>query len=119
MIDAADDRPLDRVKSSTIEGLVALVVIPGTIVTPAMRRELSPKAIRTRISQLRLGRLSHPSEQADAAVLLASPVASFITGQTFIVDCGFSLNLYPQPMGMAESLREQRVRQHALQAAGA
>lgn len=88
------------------------VVIPGTIVTPAMVRDISPIAIETRIKQVPLGRLSHPSEQADVAVFLASPAASFLTGQCITVDGGFSLNLYPQPMGMTESLREQRMRMY-------
>lgn len=93
-----------------VDGIRVNVVIPGTIITPAMTRDISPKAIQTRIGQVPLGRLSLPSEQADVAVFLASPAASFITGQTIVVDGGFALNLYPQPMGMTESLWEQRRR---------
>ncbi len=93
-----------------VDGIRVNVVIPGTIMTPALARDLSPKAIETRVGQVPLGRLSYPSEQADAAVFLASPMASFITGQTIVVDGGFALNLYPQPMGMTESLWEQKRR---------
>ncbi|PRX10762.1 UNVERIFIED_ORG: 3-oxoacyl-[acyl-carrier protein] reductase [Martelella mediterranea] len=88
------------------------VVIPGTIITPAMTRDLSAEAIETRKQQIPLGRLSEPGEQADAAVFLASPAASFITGQVLVVDGGFSQALYPQPMGMRETMRDYAMRKH-------
>ncbi len=89
-----------------VDGIRVNVVIPGTILSPALVRDLSPQAIETRKAQVPLGRLSQPSEQADAAVFLASPAASFITGQVLTVDGGFSVNLYPQPMGLSQSMRE-------------
>jgi NAD(P)-dependent dehydrogenase (short-subunit alcohol dehydrogenase family) len=93
-----------------VEGIRVNVVVPGTIQTPALERDLSPVAIETRKRQVPLGRLSHPSEQADVAVFLASPAASFVTAQVFVCDGGFSQSLYPQPMGMGESLRERAER---------
>lgn len=92
-----------------VEGIRVNVVIPGTVDTPSVR-VLSAEAIATRKNQIPFGRLSHASEQADVAVFLASPVASFVTGQCFVVDGGFSLNIYPQPMGMQETLREHATR---------
>ena len=92
-----------------IHGIRVNVVVPGTVDTPAVR-QLSDEAIATRKDQIPFGRLSHASEQGDMAVFLASPVASFITGQCFVVDGGFSLNIYPQPMGMRETLRQEAVR---------
>lgn len=93
-----------------VDNIRVNVVIPGTILTPALDRDLSDVAKETRKKQIPLGRMSYASEQADAAVFLASPAASFITGQTLIVDGGFSQSLYPQPMGMSETLRERAAR---------
>jgi NAD(P)-dependent dehydrogenase (short-subunit alcohol dehydrogenase family) len=78
-----------------VEGIRVNVVVPGTILTPALERDLSPVAIETRKRQVPLGRLSHPSEQADVAVFLASPAASFVTAQVFVCDGGFSQSLFP------------------------
>lgn len=41
------------------------VVIPATILTPALERDLSAEAIAARKMQVLLGRLSWPGEQAD------------------------------------------------------
>jgi NAD(P)-dependent dehydrogenase (short-subunit alcohol dehydrogenase family) len=43
---------------------------------------------RQRIAETPLGRLGEPRDIAGAAVLLASPAGSFITGQTIIIDGG-------------------------------
>jgi NAD(P)-dependent dehydrogenase (short-subunit alcohol dehydrogenase family) len=93
-----------------VDGIRVNVVVPGTILTPGMERSLTPLAIETRKRQIPLGRLSDPSEQADVAVFLASPAASFITAQVIVCDGGFSQSLYPQPMGMSETLRERAER---------
>lgn len=97
-----------------IHGIRVNVVVPGTVDTPAVR-QLSEEARATRKNQIPFGRLSHPSEQADAAIFLASPAASFITGQCLVVDGGFSISIYPQPMGMRETLREQAERERQAQ----
>lgn len=101
---------LDMALEWAVDGIRVNVVVPGTILTPALERDLTPVAVETRKRQVPLGRLSYPSEQADVAVFLASPAASFITAQTVVCDGGFSQSLYPQPMGMSETLRERAER---------
>jgi NAD(P)-dependent dehydrogenase (short-subunit alcohol dehydrogenase family) len=93
-----------------VDGIRVNVVVPGTIHTPGMEASLTPTAIEDRRRQVPLGRLSYPSEQADLAVFLTSPMASFITAQAFVCDGGFSQALYPQPLGWDESLRDRRAR---------
>jgi NAD(P)-dependent dehydrogenase (short-subunit alcohol dehydrogenase family) len=46
---------------------------------------------RQRIAETPLGRLGEPRDIAGAAVLLASPAGSFITGQTIIIDGGVTI----------------------------
>nr|WP_277998260.1 3-oxoacyl-[acyl-carrier-protein] reductase [Zhaonella formicivorans] len=62
-------------------------IAPGFIVTD-MTEDL-PDALKTEMLQkIPLGRFGHPEDIAQVVVFLASPAASFITGQTIIVDGG-------------------------------
>jgi 3-oxoacyl-[acyl-carrier protein] reductase len=97
-----------------VDGIRVNVVIPGTIDSP-LKTRTRPEILAERHRQIPLGRLGYPSEMADLAVFLASPVASFITGQAINCCGGFSTNTFVVPSGMVETLREQR--QRALQAA--
>lgn len=60
---------------------------PGATLTDAML-QVDPKAIEWMVSQTPLGRVGSTDEQADAALFLLSDAASFITGQTLVVDGG-------------------------------
>jgi 3-oxoacyl-[acyl-carrier protein] reductase len=54
----------------------------------------SPAEIETRwTSQIPLGRLGRPGEFADAVVFLCSERASYITGQSILIDGGFAKGL--------------------------
>jgi NAD(P)-dependent dehydrogenase (short-subunit alcohol dehydrogenase family) len=75
------------------KGIRVNCVCPGAIDTPMLRwaASLDPdpeKVIRTCDRMHAMGRIGKPEEVADAIVYLASPLASFITGATLVVDGG-------------------------------
>lgn len=97
-----------------VDGIRVNVVIPGTIDSPLARKMQSPEVRAQRFRQIPLGRLGYASEMADLAVFLASPAASFITGQAINCCGGFSINTFVVPSGMTETLREARERGHSV-----
>ncbi|MBB3181067.1 SDR family NAD(P)-dependent oxidoreductase [Variovorax sp. Sphag1AA] len=94
-----------------VDNIRVNVVIPGTIDSPLARKMIKPEVLADRHRQIPLGRLGLPSEMADLAVFLASPAASFITGQAINCCGGFSINSFVVPAGMTETLREVRQRE--------
>jgi dehydrogenase/reductase SDR family member 4 len=67
-------------------------IAPGLIKTDFARALWNDEALaRRRIAETPLGRLGEPRDIAGAAVLLASPAGSFITGQTIVVDGGVTI----------------------------
>lgn len=97
-----------------VDNIRVNVVIPGTIDSPPARQMQSPATRADRFRTIPLGRLGYASEMADLAVFLASPAASFITGQTINCCGGFSINNFVVPAGMSETLREARDLGHAV-----
>ncbi len=69
-------------------GIRVNVVAPGLTDTAQPRFEHSDEALHALAGALPLGRLGRPEEIADAITFLASPMASFITGQTLHVNGG-------------------------------
>lgn len=68
-------------------GIRVNAVLPGVFVTPLLE-DLTPAALRARISQAPQQRAGDPAELADAVCYLASPRASFVTGALLPVDGG-------------------------------
>ena len=67
-------------------------IAPGLIKTDFARALWEDEALaRRRIAETPLGRLGTAEDVAGAAVLLASPAGSFITGQTIVVDGGVTI----------------------------
>ncbi|HEY3239172.1 MAG TPA: SDR family NAD(P)-dependent oxidoreductase [Acidimicrobiia bacterium] len=71
-------------------GITANAIAPGPIETP-MLREIDPRAIDILTRGVLLRRLGTPEEVAAAVAFLASPEASYITGETLGVSGGMVL----------------------------
>jgi NAD(P)-dependent dehydrogenase (short-subunit alcohol dehydrogenase family) len=66
-------------------------VAPTFINTPGTSKALSDKAFHADVlSRIPLGRIGEPMEVAGAVVFLASPAASMITGDTLLIDGGWT-----------------------------
>jgi 3-oxoacyl-[acyl-carrier protein] reductase len=67
-------------------------VAPGYVATKLTKVTTDhPDRLEGALATIPLGRMGDPSEMAAAALFLASPAASYIVGQTIIVDGGMTL----------------------------
>lgn len=67
-------------------------VAPTFIETPGTKKWLDNKSFRTSVQKrIPLGRIGNPMEVAGPVLFLASPAASLITGETLMVDGGWTI----------------------------
>ncbi|MBE7519656.1 MAG: SDR family oxidoreductase [Thermoflexaceae bacterium] len=71
-------------------GIRVNAIAPGVIATPGTEMILQASGAQMR-AHTPIGRLGTPQDIGDVAVFLASPAASFITGETVVVDGGYLL----------------------------
>ncbi len=69
----------------------ANALCPGPVNTPLLAEFLADPEVRARrMVHIPMGRLAEASEIARAALFLASPASSYVTGSTFLVDGGIT-----------------------------
>jgi 3-oxoacyl-[acyl-carrier protein] reductase len=74
------------------DGIRVNGIAPGLVDTKMTRVTTSnPKRLQGAIERIPLKRLGTPADMAGAALFLASPLASYIVGQTLVVDGGLIL----------------------------
>jgi len=79
-------------------GIRANAVAPGTVVTPRRGNAKYSEEQQAEIARtIPLGRRGKTSEIASAALFLSSPLASYISGQTIVVDGGLICR-FPVPV---------------------
>jgi NAD(P)-dependent dehydrogenase (short-subunit alcohol dehydrogenase family) len=74
-------------------GIRVNAVAPGRVATPAIQHDDAASQAEV-VARIPLGRFGDPNEVADVVTFLASPMASYITGQTITIDGGLSAR-YP------------------------
>ena len=74
------------------EGIRVNGIAPGFVATKMTKVTTdNPKRLEGALAKIPLGRMGEPSEMAGAALFLASPLSSYVLGQTLIVDGGLTL----------------------------
>ena len=73
------------------QNIRANALCPGPVNTPLLAEFLADPDVRERrMVHVPMGRLAEASEIAQAALFLASPASSYVTGSTFLVDGGLT-----------------------------
>jgi NAD(P)-dependent dehydrogenase (short-subunit alcohol dehydrogenase family) len=72
-------------------GVCCNSIIPGFVITPLTAEAASdPETVNALAARTMVGRNGLPDDFAAAAVFLASPAATYVTGQAIFIDGGFS-----------------------------
>jgi len=71
-------------------GVLANCVSPGFTDTELTQKNLGPKGIKEVLKSVPMGRMAKASEIAELVVWLASEKNSYVTGQNYVIDGGFS-----------------------------
>jgi NAD(P)-dependent dehydrogenase (short-subunit alcohol dehydrogenase family) len=92
---------MSLVRSAAVElgpsGVRVNAVAPGVVWTPRVSGYLGDKGRETNSANAPLRRVALPADIASAILFLASDLASYITGQTLVVDGGVGVK-FPYPM---------------------
>jgi NAD(P)-dependent dehydrogenase (short-subunit alcohol dehydrogenase family) len=78
-------------------GVRVNAVAPGHVRTPMLEHSLrigsvTPEIVAARTQRIPMGRYAEPEEIAAAILFLASPAASYVTGETLYVDGAITVN---------------------------
>jgi NAD(P)-dependent dehydrogenase (short-subunit alcohol dehydrogenase family) len=81
------------------QGIRVNAVAPGVVWTPRISQVLGEKGRELQSKNAPLGRVAEPTDIASAILFLSSDLASYVTGQTLVVDGGVGVK-FPYPMGV-------------------
>ncbi len=87
---ALDGMTLALAAEHSADGILANCVAPGFTDTELTRRVLSPEQLEAIVQGVPARRMALPEEIANLVYWLGSPENSYITGQNFAIDGGFS-----------------------------
>lgn len=73
------------------KNILVNAVAPGAISTPGASKGMDPERIKQTTMMIPLARMGEPQDIAGAVAFLASDYSSYITGQTIVVDGGWTL----------------------------
>jgi NAD(P)-dependent dehydrogenase (short-subunit alcohol dehydrogenase family) len=77
------------------EGIRANAICPGPIETPLLRTLWTSEAERAkRLQRIPLGRFGTPEDIVNAGIFLASDESTWMTGASFVVDGGVTVNYF-------------------------
>lgn len=74
------------------QGIRINAICPGYVNTPLLKEAAVSGAMDSEIAKTPMQRMADVDEIADSIVFLASPMASFMTGASLVVDGGYTIN---------------------------